>query len=774
MPANATSRTRKRTARLSASQPSILSHFAAKSSQDQAVVVLENEPVTDISNANSVAMTKSVPDGAIVVDLEDNQGSTEALDPRFSLPRGLKRRFQDLSLELSNTPSNSQRPRVDTRPLKKGGEFVKRQNTYLAEDLYTSGHAAFQTETAFHNAFTRPNASPQPRNTRKGDEEVIQPDTNTHIRRPSTAVPRGRNTQVIELDDDSATDESDDEIQISGTQQATKTKKPVLIRRVLDPSRKAIHINRLTGPRLKPGTVVEFADGTFMKIHKIYDDKKEGHLLIGYVYTRAKTFGPEMPHQRDSLLWRLTEASNEPDTRIPLSYRSGELVNEVVQKVRTMTGEDQADHGLWRRSIKHVIRIRQLHITNQPYDDVNCLTTSHISQAGTTLAKVEKQGDLTCRWKDVTVHDRYGKWQEQRLERPSEDEIDRHWVDESEVLRETWRGYTPPLKQDTDPILLCDGFCGGGGVSSGAKQAGVFIAIAFDHEGNKIATHQANFPDCQSMVIAAAEFLKIAQKEGWRVDILHLSPPCQPFSSANTTPNMEKNERNTVPLLACSDIIKALRPRVVTVEEAPGIVSRHHPWFYALLEQFTSLGFSLRWSNIKCSEFGVPQLRRRFIIIAAAPGETLPDMPSPTHLPGAVSIATVLDALKRANRESPLTHHNTSILFPRPKPAYDPNTLAKTITCGGGPGNYHPSGLRQYTPREFAALQTFPLRYKFGRTNDGKELSVTELRTQIGNAVPPLVAKAIMESVVRSLRESDRKRSGKVQDEVQNNVIVLD
>lgn len=149
-------------------------------------------------------------------------------------------------------------------------------------------------------------------------------------------------------------------------------------------------------------------------------------------------------------------------------------------------------------------------------------------------------------------------------------------------------------------------------------------------------------------------------------------------------------------------------------------------------------------------------------------------MPSPTHLPGAVSIATVLDALKRANRESPLTHHNTSILFPRPKPAYDPNTLAKTITCGGGPGNYHPSGLRQYTPREFAALQTFPLRYKFGRTNDGKELSVTELRTQIGNAVPPLVAKAIMESVVRSLRESDRKRSGKVQDEVQNNVIVLD
>lgn len=116
--------------------------------------------------------------------------------------------------------------------------------------------------------------------------------------------------------------------------------------------------------------------------------------------------------------------------------------------------------------------------------------------------------------------------------------------------------------------------------------------------------------------------------------------------------------------------------------------------------------------------------------------------------------------------------------FETPKPPFDPHTLAKTITCGGGQGNYHPSGLRQYTPREFAALQTFPSRYRFGRTEEGKEFYTTELREQIGNAVPPLVAKAVLGSVAKSLRESDMRRGAKAQAkarvEIQKDVIVLD
>jgi DNA (cytosine-5)-methyltransferase 1 len=79
---------------------------------------------------------------------------------------------------------------------------------------------------------------------------------------------------------------------------------------------------------------------------------------------------------------------------------------------------------------------------------------------------------------------------------------------------------------------------------------------------------------------------------------------------------------------------------------------------------------------------------------------------------------------------------------------FSPHSLARTITCGGGEGNYHPSGKRSYTNRELACLQTFPLTYKFV----GKGV-----RKQIGNAVPPLLAKALYQSIIHSLRETDER-----------------
>jgi DNA (cytosine-5)-methyltransferase 1 len=92
--------------------------------------------------------------------------------------------------------------------------------------------------------------------------------------------------------------------------------------------------------------------------------------------------------------------------------------------------------------------------------------------------------------------------------------------------------------------------------------------------------------------------------------------------------------------------------------------------------------------------------------------------------------------VERALERWALSHH----------PAFDANGLARTITCGGGEFNYHPSGTRPYTSREMALLQTFPLNYRF----TGKFM-----RKQVGNAVPPLFAKAIIGEIIRSLKESD-------------------
>lgn len=79
------------------------------------------------------------------------------------------------------------------------------------------------------------------------------------------------------------------------------------------------------------------------------------------------------------------------------------------------------------------------------------------------------------------------------------------------------------------------------------------------------------------------------------------------------------------------------------------------------------------------------------------------------------------------------------------KPPYDPNTPARTITTGAGEFNYHPSGERSFTNRELACLQTFPLEHRFGQG----------ARRQIGNAVPPMLAKAVFREVIKSLQKTD-------------------
>jgi len=71
------------------------------------------------------------------------------------------------------------------------------------------------------------------------------------------------------------------------------------------------------------------------------------------------------------------------------------------------------------------------------------------------------------------------------------------------------------------------------------------------------------------------------------------------------------------------------------------------------------------------------------------------------------------------------------------------------MTCSGGVNNHHPSGQRDYTVREYASLQTFPLEHRFA------ELTKTIQKKQIGNAVPPVFARRLFEHLVLSLKKTD-------------------
>jgi DNA (cytosine-5)-methyltransferase 1 len=111
---------------------------------------------------------------------------------------------------------------------------------------------------------------------------------------------------------------------------------------------------------------------------------------------------------------------------------------------------------------------------------------------------------------------------------------------------------------------------------------------------------------------------------------------------------------------------------------------------------------------------------------------------------------TINDAIKDIPDNAP--NHDVQYLLDRWarswRSPYDGRQPAKTLTCSGGEGNYHPSGWRAFTGREVACLQTFPMDFQFADVN---------VRKQIGNAVPPALAKAMYQEIIASLRETDAR-----------------
>lgn len=148
---------------------------------------------------------------------------------------------------------------------------------------------------------------------------------------------------------------------------------------------------------------------------------------------------------------------------------------------------------------------------------------------------------------------------------------------------------------------------------------------------------------------------------------------------------------------------------------------------------------------------GLPQCRKRLIIIAACRGEVLPEIPPQTHSEhptGALrlhrSVASVIDRIPvgapNHDLDAVRLYDDDAVR------AWDETRIAPhTITTSGG-GLVHPSGARSFTDREFAALQGFPLQHTFPGKN---------VKKLIGNAVPPSIARVLFDSVRRALGKAD-------------------
>lgn len=159
-----------------------------------------------------------------------------------------------------------------------------------------------------------------------------------------------------------------------------------------------------------------------------------------------------------------------------------------------------------------------------------------------------------------------------------------------------------------------DCFCGAGGMSRGAVSAGLRIKWAFDFNLAACQTYGMNFYRTPIYNVWANEF---SEAEGdHKVDICHLSPPCQFFSDAHTIQGKD-DDMNTASLFSIFNLLNKAKPRIVTLEQTSGLIRRHPIFFNAVINMFTSRGFSVRWKVMNCADFGLPQRRTRLFIMAS-------------------------------------------------------------------------------------------------------------------------------------------------------------
>ncbi|KXH57109.1 C-5 cytosine-specific DNA methylase [Colletotrichum salicis] len=413
---------------------------------------------------------------------------------------------------------------------------------------------------------------------------------------------------------------------------------------------------------------------------------------------------------------------------------------------------------------------RSLHMTNALYPHHR-----YDPKAFVNVEAVEKEGPLVCRWK-YFVHYRHaqekriGKAHHWTLERVRAEEVKREDFKVSEdQLRSDWRGLTirggahipeaqpqvlgqPAEKQK---YTVFDSFCGAGGFSRGAERAGVKIEYAVDSWDRACNTYRLNFPDTNLFEMTVDEFILSQKNVPMRVDILHLSPPCQTWSPAHTVAG-QNDEANIASLFACRSLVEKIRPRVFTLEQTFGIMqSAYAPFFNSLVGGFTEFGYSVTWKVVHLQTWGLPQVRKRLIMIGACPGEKLPPFPRATHSEtgagGLLKYVTIKDALKKIKDDS--TFHNPENEIRNTLPVgsvvSDPNQILKRcVTCSGG-GNMHYSNTRAYTVREFASLQGFPFWHHFA------EAPKSALKKQIGNAFPACVVRPLYEHLKNWLLAED-------------------
>lgn len=328
-------------------------------------------------------------------------------------------------------------------------------------------------------------------------------------------------------------------------------------------------------------------------------------------------------------------------------------------------------------------------------------------------------------------------------------------------------------------VAAVDLFCGAGGLTAGLLRAGIDVRAGYDVDpacrwayeyNNGVTFHEEDVSRLSSAEVRS-------RLAGADVRILAGCAPCQPFSSYGRTRRGEDDRWRL--LAAFESIALDLRPELLTMENVPGLVA--HPAFKQFVGSLDGAGYSTAYGVLHAEEHGVPQRRRRLVLIASRIGPATLPVPIAGPEPTVRDAIACLPSLEAGGRDPQDPLHAaaslTDINMKRMKASlpggswrdWPKNLLAPCHVREAGKGytpvygrmswdapsptittqfyNYgsgrfgHPDQNRALSLREGALLQSFPSAWAF--VPPGTMVQTTATGRAIGNAVPPALAKSI-------------------------------
>jgi site-specific DNA-cytosine methylase len=281
-------------------------------------------------------------------------------------------------------------------------------------------------------------------------------------------------------------------------------------------------------------------------------------------------------------------------------------------------------------------------------------------------------------------------------------------------------------------------FCGIGGCAAALADRGQVVA-AVDVNPKAIAVYQHNFP--HPAYVRTIESLPSATLAAWQGECWWMSPPCQPYTRRGK--QLDLADPRALSLLTLIGQIGELRPRYIALENVPGFEESQVRG--RLESQLRRCGYNIKTWSLCPTQFGLPNRRRRFYLVAGQ-GELIS-----LHLPSAsaITVADVLDAQPADDLWLETAYAMRHAGTIHTVDSHDPAAVANCFTAGYGYTSVRSGscletseGPRRFSEQEILRLLGFPSAFRFPPT-----IRRRDALCLLGNSVSVPVVRYVLSSI---------------------------